>query len=463
MTRLKGIRKSHLKVSLPQRCKGLSFPKGWECFPTYPILNLPAGVLIMSKHLCTGLFALCFSSLFAQSLPFDFESATAGMVGYDNATFTIVSNPSAMGNSSSQVAKIVKVTAGDLWAGGKITNVSSLNFSSAATSVLSMKVYTTEPAGTVIKVKLESPYTSEVDAVTTVSGMLETLEFDFGIPAPTGSADLVIMPQPFTSGGGKTFYFDDIQQVSAPIAPLRPNLPITFEAGTIADHFFCFESATMLVVANPDVSALNQSSLVGKLVRYLGGPYGGTVIEFSNTLDFVNHPVITMKVWTSAPIGTYVTLKAEKPFWGEERSVQTTKTGEWELLSFDFTNAPTDLTKLAFLFDFTAGSTNVGNGSASSTFYFDEVKFANVGLSMDEPSSEIAFLASPNPTAGTWVIQPQDEAPYHLALVDTQGRCVLKREGSGRMEVNATEWPSGLYHAHIRSNTNAQILKLVKL
>ena len=167
----------------------------------------------MSKHLCTGLFALCFSSLFAQSLPFDFESATAGMVGYDNATFTIVSNPSAMGNSSSQVAKIVKVTAGDLWAGGKITNVSSLNFSSAATSVLSMKVYTTEPAGTVIKVKLESPYTSEVDAVTTVSGMWETLEFDFGIPAPTGSADLVIMPQPFTSGGGKTFYFDDIQQV----------------------------------------------------------------------------------------------------------------------------------------------------------------------------------------------------------------------------------------------------------
>ena len=79
------------------------------------------------------------------------------MVGYDNATFTIVSNPSAMGNSSSQVAKIVKVTAGDLWAGGKITNVSSLNFSTAATSVLSMKVYTTEPAGTVIKVKLESP------------------------------------------------------------------------------------------------------------------------------------------------------------------------------------------------------------------------------------------------------------------------------------------------------------------
>jgi len=32
LTRLKGIRKSHLKVSLPQRCKGLSFPKGLGVF-----------------------------------------------------------------------------------------------------------------------------------------------------------------------------------------------------------------------------------------------------------------------------------------------------------------------------------------------------------------------------------------------------------------------------------------------
>ena len=46
------------------------------------------------------------------------------------------------------------------------------------------------------------------------------------------------------------------------------------------------------------------------------------------------------------------TLKAEKPFWGEERSVQTTKTGEWETLTFDFTNAPTDMNVLAFMFDF---------------------------------------------------------------------------------------------------------------
>ncbi|HAB35984.1 MAG TPA: hypothetical protein DCE58_05205 [Cryomorphaceae bacterium] len=70
----------------------------------------------MSKQNWTGLLLLSVSDLFAQSLPFNFESATAGMVGYDNATFTIVPNPSATGNSSAPVAKIVKVTTGDLWA-----------------------------------------------------------------------------------------------------------------------------------------------------------------------------------------------------------------------------------------------------------------------------------------------------------------------------------------------------------
>ena len=416
------------------------------------------------KHLFTSILVLGALSSWAQTLPFNFESATAGMVGYDNATFTIVSNPNTTGNSSAQVAKIVKVTAGDLWAGGKITNVTSLNFNSAATSVLSMKVYTTEPVGTVIKVKLESPYTSEVDAVTTVSGVWETLEFDFGIPAPSGSADLVIMPQPFTSGGGKTFYFDDIEQVAAPIAPLRPNLPITFEAGTTADHFFCFESATLSVVANPDVKPLNSSALVGKLVRYLGAPYGGSVLEFSNTLDFVNHPVITMKVWTSAPIGTYVTLKAEKPFWGEERSVQTTKSGEWELLSFDFTNAPTDLYKLAFLFDFTAGSTNVGNGGASSTFYFDEVKFANVALSTDLSTAPVPATAFPNPTSDRWTLVQQEGPLTLVEIFHLDGRLmeVLDAQGSQRLEIDASAYPPGAYLAKWTTTQGQQVLRLMK-
>ena len=98
----------------------------------------------MKKIMITLLMAASVA-LSAQALPFDFESSTSGMVGYDGASFTIVANPSSVGNSSANVAKIVKVNAADLWAGGKITSVSSLNFTNASSSVLSMKVYTPNP------------------------------------------------------------------------------------------------------------------------------------------------------------------------------------------------------------------------------------------------------------------------------------------------------------------------------
>ena len=418
----------------------------------------------MKKYFLSALLTVGSFSAWSQSLPFDFESATSGMVGYDNATFTIVNNPSTSGNSSSKVAKIVKTTAGDLWAGGKITNVSSLNFSAASTSVLSMKVYTTEPVGTVIKVKLENPYTSEVDAVTTVSGAWHTLTFDFGIPAPSGSADLVIMPQPFTAGGGNTFYVDDIQQIAGNIASQRPGLPITFESGTTPDHFFSFESATMDIVANPTSDATNNSSLVGKIVRYLGAPYGGSVITFANNIDFANHPQITMKVWTSAPVGTYVTLKAEKPFWGEERSVQTTKTEQWELLTFDFTNAPTDMPSLAFLFDFTAGSTNVGDGTATSTFYFDEIKFANVPLGSEELGELGPINIYPNPTTDRWNLDFANGPILRAEIFNMEGRTldVIEGKGERRLEINGTDYANGIYIAKITTSNGSKVLQLIK-
>jgi len=407
-----------------------------------------------------------FASTFgwAQSLPFDFESATSGMQGYDGASFAIVSNPSSVGNSSANVAKIVKVNVADMWAGAKITSVSSLNFSSASTSVLSMKVYTTEPVGTVIKIKLESPYSGEVDAVTTVTSAWETLIFDFGIPACSGSADLVIMPQPFTNGGGNTFYVDDIEQVAGNIATPRSSLPITFESGTTPDHFFDFESAILTTVANPDVDADNGSAVVGKIVRHLGAPFGGSKITFSNNLDFSSHPEITMKVWTSAPIGTNVTLKAEKPFWGEERSVQTTKTSEWETLSFNFTGALNDMPTLTLLFDFVAGSSNVGDGSVNSTFYFDDIKYANVPLSIEQNEVLSYFELYPNPASSQWMISSKTLNVFSAALYDLNGQLLgnFDAQGSDKIAIDASPYSPGTYLAKISSSLGDHFVRLVK-
>ena len=410
----------------------------------------------------TTLLLAASTVVLGQSLPFDFESPTSGMQGYDGATFDIVANPSTTGNTSSSVAKIVKVNVSDLWAGGKIVGVSSLDFSTSATSVLSMKVYTTEPVGTVIKVKLETPFTSEVDAVTTVSGAWETLKFDFGIPAPTGSVDLVIMPQPHTQGGGNTFYVDDIMQIEENIATPRTDLPITFESGTYTDHFFSFESATFKSLPNPDVSTANPSANVGRVIRYLGAPYGGSKITFTNDVDFDNHPVLTMKVWTTAPVGTDITLKAEKPFWGEERTAQTTKSGEWETLSFDFTGVVADMPTLAFLFDFTAGSTNVGDGSAASTFYFDDVKYSTVPLSTPELALS-NFSVYPNPASDQWLISNAEVASFEVSILDLNGKLLGQFKGSNsKVLIDASEYAAGTYLAKITSGQGTQFLKMTK-
>jgi hypothetical protein len=416
------------------------------------------------KRLALSIALITCTIGWSQSLSIDFESTVSGMQGYDGATFTTVSNPNATGNNSSNVGKIVKVNTTDLWAGGKITGLSTLNFNSASNSVLSLKFYTNEPVGTVVKIKLESPYTSEVDAVTTVSGAWETLLFDFGIPAPTGSVDLVIMPQPHTAGGGNTFYVDDIQQVAGVIATPRSNLPITFQQGTTAKHFFSFESAIMTTIANPDVSTANSSSMVGKIVRYLGAPYGGSKITFSNNLDFANHPEITMKVWTTAPIGTNVTLKAEKPFWGEERSVLTTKTGEWETLTFSFSGAPLDMPTLTFLFDFTAGSTSVGDGSENSTFLFDDVKFANVPLRVPQHEALTAVKVGPNPSTNHWVISELAKDFHTIRLYDLNGKLLneVGLNGETTIRIDATEYPIGQYFIKISGPNGSHTITVMK-
>ena len=411
----------------------------------------------------TSLLALAAVAATAQTLPFTFESATPGMQGYDGATFTIVPNPSAVGNTSANAAKIVKVNAADQWAGGKIVGVTSLNFAQASTSVLSLDVFTTEPVGTVIKIKLEAPYTGEVDAVTTVSGAWHTLLFDFGIPACTGSADLVIMPQPFTNGGGNTFYIDNLQQVAGSIAAPLAALPLTFESNATTDHFFSFESAQLAVVPNPHQNSDNTSATVAKLVRYRGAPYGGSKITFSNPMDLATHSEITLKVWTSAPVGTSVTLKTEKPFWGVERTVQTTKSSAWETLTFDFAGSLSDMPTLAFLFDFAAGSTNVGNGSAQSTFFFDDVKYANVPLSADEPAALANNRIYPNPTASSWTFDAPAGVPMRVDLLDLNGKPCATAEGEGPVRLDATHLPAGLYWAKIQLGETVRVERVSKM
>ena len=141
-------------------------------------------------------------------LPINFETpVTVG--DFDGAIGARVANPFPTGiNTSAFVGQLTR-PAGGPFAGSRITLSSPIDFST--NSILSMKVYCTQPVGHPILVKFEGGTPVEVSAVTTVSGQWETLEFDFtGLIGGTNN-QMLFMFNFGNIGNGEVYYFDDIQ------------------------------------------------------------------------------------------------------------------------------------------------------------------------------------------------------------------------------------------------------------
>lgn len=162
------------------------------------------------------------------------------------------------------------------------------------------------------------------------------------------------------------------------------SLPITFESDITTGDFIDFEGGVASVIANPQKQGINTSDNVGQLVRNGGAVFAGSKLVLGQPIDFSTMSAISMKVFTNAPVGTNVTFKIEAAGAGLERPVATTVSGEWETLTFDFTGVPTQYNEIVFLFDLG----RVGDGSAASTFLFDDIEQAmgpDVGFQLDFP------------------------------------------------------------------------------
>jgi hypothetical protein len=151
------------------------------------------------------------------------------------------------------------------------------------------------------------------------------------------------------------------------------SLPIDFESGSvILSDFSNFDGGTASVIANPAPTAFNTSATVGQMVRNGGQVWAGAYLTTTSNVDFSVNPIICMNVYSMAPVGTQISLKMEGCGGGCSRELDafTTVTGEWETLCYDFTGEPTIYNRLVFLFDLG----NVGNGTSSSTFLFDDIE-----------------------------------------------------------------------------------------
>ena len=335
------------------------------------------------KNVLLLLSLFSFSYGFSQSLPFNFEDngTTSDFVNFDGGTATVIANPFVSGiNTSDSVACLIR-DGGAVYAGSKIILSENLDFS--VNTVLSMKVYTTAPTGTIAKLKLEVPGASvEVDALTTVSGEWETLEWIFA-GAPNDFNQLVFMFDFGNVGDGSansTFYFDDVEQLAGPPAPIPASLPIDFENGVVSSDFLDFSGAVSTVIPNPQVNGINMSNTVCEVVREGGQFWAGSKLLLADNLDLSTMWHISMKVYTEAPVGTRIKLELEGPGGLYNLDYLTTVSGEWETATWNFDGQTIDFDEINISFDFG----NVGDGSATSTFLFDDLE-QFVGPALPEP------------------------------------------------------------------------------
>lgn len=158
-------------------------------------------------------------------------------------------------------------------------------------------------------------------------------------------------------------------------------LPFDFETGITTSNFTDFDGGVATVLPNPQSSGINTSATVAQIVRNGGEVWAGSKVILANNLDFSVNSIMSMKVFTTAPIGTVVKLKVESAAGADERNVTTTLSGAWETLTWDFTGVASDFNEIVFMFDFG----NLGNGTATSTFLFDDVMQSFGGSQIDLP------------------------------------------------------------------------------
>lgn len=343
--------------------------------------------------LFVGLFVYAIG--FSQSLPIDFEGdiTTTDFVDFDGGTATVLENPfPSATNNSATVAQIIR-DGGEIFAGSKILLTDNLDFSEL--TKITMKVYTTAPVGTTVKFKLEGAGQSvEVDATTTVSGTWETLEWVF-VGTENNLNEVVFMFDFGNVGDGSensTFYFDDVAQVEGPVAPVATSLPIDFETDIVDTDLLNFSGATASVIPNPQIDGTNPSATVGQIVRDGGQYWAGSKIFLTNTIDLSTMWHLSMKIYTTAPVGTRMKLELENSSGITNIDYLTTVSGEWETASWNFDGQANTYNRINFLFDFG----NVGDGSSDSTFLFDDVQQV-VGPAIPDPiaaSLPVDFEAS---------------------------------------------------------------------
>ncbi|MFM2327597.1 MAG: hypothetical protein RIR31_1799 [Bacteroidota bacterium] len=318
-------------------------------------------------------------------LPVTFDAAgiNYNVTDFGNAQSVDALDPT---NAANKVKKTTKISGAETWAGTTM-GVNGNGFATRipmAAGATNMTVRVYSPAsGIKVRLKIEDhtdPTKSvETEATTSAVNTWETLIFNFSNQAAGTAAinfafnyDMASVFFDFgTAGNGKFFYWDDVKFVGA-----NPNaiaLPLDFQSSTLTYTFTDFGGGNATVISNPQISGINTSSKVGKMVKSVGEVYGGSFITLDAPINFSGSKIFKMKVF-SPRVGAKVLLKVENLNNGAlnfEKEVSTTTANAWELLTFDFSTINTANTYQKVVLIFDLGT--MGDGSANFTYLFDDI------------------------------------------------------------------------------------------
>ncbi|MCZ8355409.1 MAG: PKD domain-containing protein [Cyclobacteriaceae bacterium] len=311
------------------------------------------------------------------TLPITFEGPKPPFNGFGGSTYEVVDNPSKTGiNTSNKVGRYIKGLDGN-WAGIETTLDAKLDFSTKTT--LRYKVYTPVTGRALFKIEDKANNTINVERFVdiTVANQWTTLSFDF-----TGTAantyDKVALFLDFDNNAGGTFFIDDIEQVvpGCPDADTESVNPATGINMTMNSQFFgAFGGISTAIVANPFKTGINTSCSVNSYIKSSGGceVWAGSGFLLPTAIDFATatKKKFKLKVYAVNQTTT-VTLRLERLAFpdtepSEERTATITATGQWQELTFDFSNVNTNTFKNVLIY-FERGAACDGD-----TYYFDDL------------------------------------------------------------------------------------------
>jgi uncharacterized protein YjdB/beta-glucanase (GH16 family)/methyltransferase-like protein len=312
-----------------------------------------------------------------------------------SGTLTQVANPAG----STNVGKYIR-NGGQLYDNIIHKNIAFGNASDFVTRRRRIRadIYTTAAVGTKIRIQLENAAKSiqtfpvgrhsVYEIKTTRQNAWETVEFEY-VNSPdlgTGSTtvDQMAILVAVETNTSDTYYIDNIvigtagdlcpRTLNQTLEDFQTNRNITFNSST----------GTLSTVANPSASGANTSAQVGKYIRNSAELYDVLFyknVVLNNVANFKNgKSVFKMQVYSSAPIGTTISLQLETSAstptnypTGRHSLYQgvTSVQNQWEAIEFSYVSSldalalDSQVNSIVFLY-----SPNTNNGS---TYYFDNL------------------------------------------------------------------------------------------